>query len=98
MAPWSRTARPGSWKTRRCCGRRLAATWSRCGAAPRCWWTTRTTPLRRPPVESAAVLSLLLDPLALGFMQRAILAGALVGAVTAVVGVFVVLRGLGFLG
>jgi manganese/iron transport system permease protein len=44
------------------------------------------------------VLSLLLDPLAHGFMQLAILAGALVGAVTAVVGVFVVLRGLGFLG
>src|SRR5581483_7223581 len=36
--------------------------------------------------------------LALGFMQRALLASALVGAVTAVVGVFVVLRGLAFLG
>jgi manganese/iron transport system permease protein len=44
------------------------------------------------------VLDVLLDPLALGFMQRAMLAGVLVGTVTATIGVFVVLRGLGFLG
>ncbi len=44
------------------------------------------------------MLSLLLDPLTLGFMQRALLAATLVGLVTAVTGVYVVLRGLGFLG
>src|SRR2546423_1447753 len=44
------------------------------------------------------MFNILAEPLALGFMQRALLAATLVGVVTAVVGVFVVLRGLGFLG
>jgi zinc transport system permease protein len=39
----------------------------------------------------------LLEPLRLGFMQRALLAGTLVGAVGALLGVFVVQRGLAFL-
>ncbi len=41
---------------------------------------------------------LLLQPLALGFMQRALLASILVGALTALVGTFVVLKGLAFIG
>jgi manganese/iron transport system permease protein len=44
------------------------------------------------------VIDLLLDPLALGFMQRALLASVLVGALTALVGAYVVLRGLAFIG
>ena len=42
-------------------------------------------------------MDLLLEPLRLGFMQRALLAGTLVGAVGALLGVFVVQRGLAFL-
>src|ERR687884_2088811 len=41
---------------------------------------------------------LVLDPLGLGFMQRALLAAVLVGALTALVGAYVVLRGLAFIG
>lgn len=41
---------------------------------------------------------LLLDPLAHGFFVRALLAGALVGVVCAVVGTYVVLKGLAFIG
>jgi manganese/iron transport system permease protein len=44
------------------------------------------------------MLDLLLDPLTLGFMQRALVAATVVGLATAVIGVFVVLRGLSFLG
>ncbi len=43
-------------------------------------------------------LDLLLQPLALGFMQRALLASMLVGALTALVGTYVVLKGLAFIG
>jgi ABC-type Mn2+/Zn2+ transport system permease subunit len=43
-------------------------------------------------------MSALLEPLAYGFFQRALVASVLVGLVCAVVGVFVVLRGLAFLG
>src|SRR4051812_49848771 len=43
-------------------------------------------------------MSGLLEPLAYGFFQRALVASVLVGIVCAVVGVFVVLRGLAFLG
>jgi zinc transport system permease protein len=42
-------------------------------------------------------LDLLTEPLSQGFMQRALLAGTLVGAVGALLGVFVVQRGLAFL-
>ena len=42
-------------------------------------------------------LDLILDPLRQGFMQRALVAGTLVGAVGALLGVFVVQRGLAFL-
>ena len=41
---------------------------------------------------------LLLDPLAHGFFVRALIAGALVGTVCAVVGTYVVLKGLAFMG
>jgi manganese/iron transport system permease protein len=41
---------------------------------------------------------LILDPLSHGFFVRALIAGALVGAVCAVVGTFVVLKGLAFIG
>jgi len=44
------------------------------------------------------MLDLLLQPLSLGFMQRALAASVLVGALTALVGVYVVLRGLAFIG
>jgi hypothetical protein len=44
------------------------------------------------------MLDLLLQPLSLGFMQRALAASVLVGALTALVGVDVVLRGLAFIG
>ncbi|MFL5685532.1 MAG: metal ABC transporter permease [Chloroflexota bacterium] len=45
-----------------------------------------------------SVLDLLLDPMRLGFMQRGLVAAILVGIVCAVVGAFVVLRGLAFIG
>jgi manganese/iron transport system permease protein len=44
------------------------------------------------------VLDLLIQPLTLGFMQRALVACVLVGALTAVVGAYVVLKGLAFIG
>lgn len=44
------------------------------------------------------VLDLLLDPMAYGFMQRGLAAAILVGVVCAVMGAFVVLRGLAFIG
>ena len=44
------------------------------------------------------MLEFLLDPMAYGFMQRGLLAAVLVGVVCAVMGSFVVLRGLAFIG
>lgn len=44
------------------------------------------------------MLDLVLDPMAYGFMQRGLVATILVGVVCAVVGAFVVLRGLAFIG
>jgi manganese/iron transport system permease protein len=44
------------------------------------------------------MLDLLLDPMAYGFMQRGLVAAILVGIVCAVMGAFVVLRGLAFIG
>jgi ABC-type Mn2+/Zn2+ transport system permease subunit len=44
------------------------------------------------------VLDLIIHPLTLGFMQRALVASVLVGALTAVVGTYVVLKGLAFIG
>jgi manganese/iron transport system permease protein len=41
---------------------------------------------------------LVLDPMAYGFMQRGLAAGVLVGIICAVMGTFVVLRGLAFIG
>ncbi|HEY7599762.1 MAG TPA: metal ABC transporter permease [Candidatus Limnocylindrales bacterium] len=43
-------------------------------------------------------LALLADPLAFGFMQRGLVASVLVGVVCAVMGTFVVLKGLAFIG
>jgi manganese/iron transport system permease protein len=43
-------------------------------------------------------IDLLLDPMRLGFMQRGLVAAVLVGIVCAVMGAFVVLRGLAFIG
>jgi manganese/iron transport system permease protein len=43
-------------------------------------------------------MDLLLEPLALGFFIRALIASALVGVVCAVVGTYVVLRGVAFIG
>jgi len=44
------------------------------------------------------MVDLIVQPLQLGFMQRALAASVLVGALTALVGVYVVLRGLAFIG
>ena len=44
------------------------------------------------------MLDFLLDPMAFGFMQRGLIAAILVGIVCAVMGAFVVLRGLAFIG
>ena len=44
------------------------------------------------------MLDLILDPMAYGFMQRGLVAAILVGVVCAVMGAFVVLRGLAFIG
>jgi manganese/iron transport system permease protein len=44
------------------------------------------------------VLEILFDPMAYGFMQRGLMAAILVGIVCAVMGAFVVLRGLAFIG
>ena len=44
------------------------------------------------------MLDWVLHPLTLGFMQRALVASVLVGALTALVGAFVVLKGLAFIG
>jgi manganese/iron transport system permease protein len=44
------------------------------------------------------MLDFLLDPMTYGFMQRGLLAAVLVGIVCAVMGAFVVLRGLAFIG
>jgi len=44
------------------------------------------------------MIDLLLDPMAYGFMQRGLVATIIVGIVCAVVGAFVVLRGLAFIG
>ena len=44
------------------------------------------------------MLDQLLHPLTLGFMQRALVASVLVGALTALVGAYVVLKGLAFIG
>lgn len=43
-------------------------------------------------------ISFLIDPMAYGFMQRGLLAALLVGVVCAVMGTFVVLKGLAFIG
>lgn len=45
-----------------------------------------------------SVLDLVTDPLAYGFMQRGLLAALMVGIVCAVMGTFVVLKGLAFIG
>ena len=44
------------------------------------------------------LVELLLDPMRLGFMQRGLVAAVLVGIVCAVMGSFIVLRGLAFIG
>lgn len=46
----------------------------------------------------ALLLNLLLEPLAFPFMQRGLLAVALVGVICAVIGTFVVMKGLAFVG
>src|ERR671927_1541307 len=43
-------------------------------------------------------MDLLVQPLTLGFMQRALVASVLVGGLTALVGAYVVLKGLAFIG
>ena len=43
-------------------------------------------------------MEFLLDPLNASFIQRALIASVLVGAISGVVGSFVVVRGMSFLG
>ena len=57
------------------------------------WMIPTTGTLRANPV-----LDLFLQPLAFGFMQRALVASVLVGGLTALVGAYVVLKGLAFIG
>ncbi len=57
-------------------------------------WTIRTIVV----FAGAGVADLLVAPLAFGFMQRALLASVLVGTLAALVGTYVVLRGLAFIG
>src|SRR5206468_12935041 len=90
----SPTARPRWCATPRFCAPPTGATSSRSTAVMRSCWTIRTTGVRAP----GSVLDLLLQPLTLGFMQRALLASALVGALTALVGGYVVVKGLAFTG
>jgi manganese/iron transport system permease protein len=45
-----------------------------------------------------SIVTFLLDPMRLGFMQRGLVAALLVGIVCAVMGAFIVLRGLAFIG
>ena len=62
---------------------------------------SRRRPRRRAPLPrrgGLTMLDLILDPLAYGFMQRGLVAAVLVGIVCAVMGAFVVLRGLAFIG
>src|ERR1043166_1720742 len=66
--------------------------WIRLAAC--CSWTTRTTAMER----TDPMLDFLLHPLTLGFMQRALAASVLVGGLTALVGAYVVLKGLAFIG
>jgi manganese/iron transport system permease protein len=64
----------------------------------------RTTTISRRAVSGTfttsrtEMLDLILDPMAYGFMQRGLVAAILVGVVCAVMGAFVVLRGLAFIG
>src|ERR671938_1964914 len=44
------------------------------------------------------MLDVIVQPLGLGFMQRALIASVLVGGLTALVGAYVVLKGLAFIG
>src|SRR4249919_1868874 len=65
--------------------------------------TRITTTTRRPAnatitTGSADVLEFIVDPMTYGFMQRGLVAAVLVGIVCAVMGAFVVLRGLAFIG
>src|SRR5215211_430981 len=61
-----------------------------------------TTTLRRVSATSttgsADVLDFIVDPMTYGFMQRGLVASVLVGIVCAVMGTFVVLKGLAFIG
>src|SRR6266545_6829832 len=59
--------------------------------------TAATAPPRRPSSRTSTMADLL-EPLQYAFMQRALLGSLLVGVVCAAIGVFVVLRGLAFLG
>ena len=50
------------------------------------------------PIADLAAWAALLEPLSYGFMQRGLLAALMVGALCGVVGCYVVLRGMAFLG
>jgi manganese/iron transport system permease protein len=63
--------------------------------------TTTTTPPAASAISTtgrADVLDFLVGPMSYGFMQRGLVAAILVGIVCAVMGAFVVLRGLAFIG
>src|SRR5664279_619116 len=108
-APSSRTGAPISCSTATCSPGRTAGTcWSSEGR--RCSWTIRTTTTNRRATKStstrrptderpgAGMIDARLAPLQFEFGVRALLAAALVGVVCAVVGSYMVLRGLAFMG
>jgi ABC-type Mn2+/Zn2+ transport system permease subunit len=70
----------------------MEAIWRANGA-----WVRRASSIE-VDVESDWLYGLLIEPFALGFMQRAALAVVLIGIVSGVVGAFVVTRGMAFLG
>jgi ABC-type Mn2+/Zn2+ transport system permease subunit len=49
-------------------------------------------------IKNVGLIEILLQPLTYGFMQRGLLAGVMVGILCAVMGTYVVLRGMAFLG
>src|SRR6185312_13615442 len=73
----------------------MADTSSRWTAATSCCWTIHITATGR---AEPAMLDVFFHPLTLGFMQRALVASVLVGGLTALVGAYVVLKGLAFIG
>src|SRR5512141_562396 len=62
---------------------------------------SRLSRLLRPPItqeSDVTIIDWLVTPLAYGFMQRGLLAALMVGVLCAIVGCYVILRSMAFLG